>query len=277
MTRRTTSIVTTAAALVFSTSMAFSQAQSGSGTRENGLNQTPSGQSSQSAAGSAPMAGSSRMQSGQDVDQQVSQQLREIARDPKTASDKLFVLEAAMGNQWEIEFGRLAQQKGQNSQVKQLAQQIVQDHQKANDQLKQTAQSLNVQLPQGLPEDKQQKLQVFGSLSPEDFDKCYVTMMQADHAKDLIEYRAHAMDSKDQGVKSYAQQQLPALAMHRDHTMQAAMALGLPASGPDAIPASGRIEGTSGSTGGSSSGSMGGPSGSSNNAGSSGGSGAGSR
>src|SRR5258708_11679642 len=43
--------------------------------------------------------------------------------------DKLFLLGTAMGNQMEIKWAQVAQQKSQNAQVKQLADTIVKDHQ----------------------------------------------------------------------------------------------------------------------------------------------------
>jgi len=174
-------------------------------------------------------------------------QLRQFAQDPKTAADKLFVFHAATGNQFEIELARQVQQKAQNAQVKQLAQHILDDHQKANDQLQRVAQQLNVRIPQTIPEEKREMIQILTSLPADEMEKHYVTAMQADHAADLIKYRACAQMSQNQAVKEYAQQQLPALSQHYDQTQQAAVALGLPGGGPEAIPASGRIQGTPGS------------------------------
>jgi len=206
-------------------------------------------------------------------------QLRQFAQDPKTAADKMFVLHAAMGNQYETELARQVQQKAQNQQVKQLAQHIIDDHQKANEQLQRVAQQLDVRIPQQLPDEKRAKIQLFTSLPEEQLDKQYITAMQADHASDLIKYRATAQTAQNQAVKDYAQQQLPALSMHYDQSQQAGVALGLPGGGPDAIPASGRIQGTPGSgrtgdmTTPGSSGSTGGSSGSTGGTGSSGSSG----
>jgi hypothetical protein len=70
--------------------------------------------------------------------------------------------------------------------------------------------------------------------------------MQGDHAKDVIEYRNCGQNAQNSQVKSYASQQLPVLQQHESHVNQAAVALGLPSAG-EAIPASGRIEGSSNS------------------------------
>src|ERR1041384_4677028 len=57
-----------------------------------------------------------------------------------------FVKEAAAGNQSEIALAQLAQQKDQNPEVKNLAQMIQQDHQKAQEKLQTIAQAHGVTL-----------------------------------------------------------------------------------------------------------------------------------
>jgi putative membrane protein len=241
MTRRTNTIVAAAAGMIFSTGgFALAQAQSGS-------------QSGQTGSSMRDM--SSRDASGSSADRQINQELRQIAQDPKTAADKLFVLHAAMGNRFETELARQAEQKAQNSQVKQVAQRILQDHQKAEQQLQQVAQQLGLQLPTSLPEDKQQEIQILASLPTDQFEKEYISKMQADHAKDVIAYRNCGQNAQNSQVKSYATQQLPVLQQHESHVNQAAVALGLPSAG-EAIPASGRMQGSSGNSDMGASGSM---------------------
>ncbi|HWP39432.1 MAG TPA: DUF4142 domain-containing protein, partial [Tepidisphaeraceae bacterium] len=101
-----------------------------------------------------------------------------------------------------------------------------------------------VQLPQSLPQMKQQELRIFTSLSGEQFDKLFVSHMQADHAKDLIKYRTVSQTAQNEQVRQYASRQLPALSQHFESVQQCAVALGLPSGSLEAIPAAGRIEGT---------------------------------
>jgi putative membrane protein len=236
MTRRTSSIVTIAASLLFgSAGIAAAQYQPG---------QTPParpGDTNPPAARmGAPAAGA----------QDISDQLRSFAQDPRTACDKIFVLHAGMGHLMEIELAKQAVQKATNPEVKQAAQHILDDHQKALQQLRPVAQALNVQLPSSLSPEKQQMIQILTSLPTDQFEKHYILAMQADHAADLVKYRGVAQLSQNEQVKQYAQQQIPVLAQHAEQVQQAAVALGLPTAG-EAVPAAGRIEGTtpSGRTG----------------------------
>src|SRR6476659_6762106 len=64
-----------------------------------------------------------------------------------TAADRTFVMEAARGGMAEVEMGRLAVNKASNADVKQFGQRMVDDHGKANDELKGLASRKNVTLP----------------------------------------------------------------------------------------------------------------------------------
>jgi predicted outer membrane protein len=184
-------------------------------------------------------------QAGQQVDQQINQQLKQFAQDPNTACDKLFVLKAACGNQFEVQLGQQAQQKAQSQQVKDIAQKIVQDHQQALEKLQPIAQQLGVQLPQGLGEMKQTEIQILTSLPADQFEKQYICMMQANHAMVVTAFQGIAQLAKNEQVKQYAQDCLPKLQEHAQSIEQCAVALGLPASNYNqAQPAGGRIQGT---------------------------------
>src|SRR6266550_294565 len=61
--------------------------------------------------------------------------------------DQAFVMEAAKGGMAEVELGRLATEKGTSDEVKKFGQRMVDDHGKANDELKSLAQSKSITLP----------------------------------------------------------------------------------------------------------------------------------
>src|SRR5689334_4871331 len=65
-------------------------------------------------------------------------------------TDRLFAKLAAAGGMAEVDFGKLAAEKGQASAVKSFANRMVQDHGRANDNLAKVARSLNIALPTSL-------------------------------------------------------------------------------------------------------------------------------
>src|SRR5712671_1113768 len=65
-----------------------------------------------------------------------------------SATDSTFMKKAADGGMAEVELGQLAVQKASSSDVKAFGQRMVDDHGKANEQLKQLAAEKHVDLPQ---------------------------------------------------------------------------------------------------------------------------------
>lgn len=141
----------------------------------------------------------------------------------QAADEKSFVEEAAKGNQFEVQAGKLAQQQGQSDMVKQLGQQISTDHQKANEQLKQVAQQKNVQIPKE-PANKDD-LDELAGLKGSEFDQKYVELMVEDHKKDIEKYQKQAEESKDPAVRKYAQDNIAVLQQHLQMSQQTQAAL----------------------------------------------------
>lgn len=247
MTRRNTPAILAAAAGMILSGAAWAQQDAAGGQADQqrpGQSQRDQGQ------------GQGRGQ-GRGADMQINQQLQKFAEDPSTAADKLFVVMAAIDNEFEIQAGRQAQQKSQNEQVKQIAKRLVDDHTKAQQQLQQVAQQLQVQLPEQLPRIKQSTLQIMTALPEDQFDKQYLAHLQAAHAQDVTKFNAVSQMAQNEQVKQYAQQQLPVLQQHLQHINQSAQALGLPR-GTEAVPAGATIQGGgAGSSGGAESGGAG--------------------
>src|SRR5947199_6279406 len=105
-----------------------------------------------------------------------------------TVSDKTFVKKAAEGGLAEVELVQLATQKASSDDVKKFGQRMVDDHGKANDQLKQIASSKGVDLPsEPSPKNKATKDRL-SKLSGQQFDKAYMTDMLQDHKKDVAAF-----------------------------------------------------------------------------------------
>ncbi len=131
-----------------------------------------------------------------------------------SASDKKFVMEAAVGGMEEVQLGQLAAQKASDTDVKNFGQKMVDDHSKANDQLKQVASQKGITVPSTLPASKQKEVDHLSKLSGAAFDKAYVSMMVKDHKKDVAEFKKESTKAKDSDVKSFASTTLPTLQDH---------------------------------------------------------------
>lgn len=128
--------------------------------------------------------------------------------------DSEFAVKAANGGMFEVELGRLAQEKAQSQQVKDFGAHMVKDHSKANDELKAVASSKNITLPATLGDDAQKKVNDLSKLSGAEFDKEYVKLMVDDHKEDVDDFEEAAKDAKDADVKAFAAKTLPTLKEH---------------------------------------------------------------
>ena len=131
-----------------------------------------------------------------------------------STSDTKFVKEAAVGGMEEVQLGQLAAQKASDPDVKNFGQRMVDDHSKANDQLKQLAAQKGVTVAATLPPSKQKDVDKLSKLSGAAFDKAYVKMMVEDHKKDVAEFKKESTNAKDSDVKSFASTTLPTLQDH---------------------------------------------------------------
>ena len=131
-----------------------------------------------------------------------------------SAADQTFVKKAAQGGMAEVELGKLATQKASSEDVKKFGQRMVDDHTKANDQLKQIAGTKGVTLPTELDSKDQALKDRLSKLDGEKFDQAYMKNMVRDHTKDVSEFRKESTSGKDSDLKSFASQTLPTLEDH---------------------------------------------------------------
>ena len=134
------------------------------------------------------------------------------------AADRTFVRKAAKGGLAEVELGKLATEKASSDEVKKFGQRMVDDHSKANDQLKQLASKLGVNVPEKLSPKDQATKDRLSKLSGEQFDAAYMRDMVKDHTNDVVEFRHESQKAKNDDVKNFASQTLPTL---EDHLKQA--------------------------------------------------------
>jgi putative membrane protein len=135
-----------------------------------------------------------------------------------SAADQSFVKKAGAGGMAEVELGKLATEKASSDDVKKFGQRMVDDHSKANDQLKQLASQKGVNLPSDLEAKDKALKDHLSKLSGEQFDRAYMKNMVRDHTKDVAEFRKESKSAKDNDLKNFASQTLPTL---EDHLKQA--------------------------------------------------------
>lgn len=129
-------------------------------------------------------------------------------------NDRKFAMTAAMDGMTEVELGRLAAERGASDSVKQFGQRMVDDHSKANDQLKQWAETAGVTLPTALDAKHQALVAKMSGLSGAAFDKAYAKEMVKAHTKAVQLFQREADRGTDPGLKTFASSTLPTLREH---------------------------------------------------------------
>jgi putative membrane protein len=130
------------------------------------------------------------------------------------ATDATFMQHAAADGMAEVQMGQMALGKTSNASLKELAQRIVDDHTKANDQLKVLAAGKQVALPAAPDADALKESKKLDALHGGAFDKAWSKAMVDAHKKAVKLFTTEGKDAKDEDVRKFAQTTLPVLQTH---------------------------------------------------------------
>ena len=151
----------------------------------------------------------------QDDSKEVAEEQNEEKFDDTALEDDTeFAVSAADGGMLEVQLGQLALTKATSPKVKEFAQHMVDDHSKANEELKNLAQTKNITLPTTLSEENQKDYEKLAEKSGGEFDKAYCEFMVKDHKYDLDKFKKAAEKAEDADLKSWAAGKVPVLEQH---------------------------------------------------------------
>lgn len=154
-------------------------------------------------------------QSNQDDSKEIAEEQNEQKFEESDQEDDTdFAVTAADGGMLEVQLAELALTKASSSQVKEFAQTMITDHSKANEELKNLAQSKNISLPTSLSEENQKDYNDLAEKSGAEFDKAYCEFMVKDHKDDLEDFKKAADNAEDPDLKSWAAGKVPVLEHH---------------------------------------------------------------
>lgn len=131
--------------------------------------------------------------------------------------DRNFIEKAAAGGMFEVEAGKLAQARAQDSQVKAFGTMLVEHHGSANAELQGIASSKGVTPPAELPRAERRMLEKLGKKEGAEFDREFVRDVGVKaHEKDIKLFEKQGKDGKDAELKAFAAKTLPVLRSHLD-------------------------------------------------------------
>jgi putative membrane protein len=156
------------------------------------------------------------------------------AKAAPSKADREFMHEAASGGLMLVELGMYATQHAASDRVKQFGQTMVDDHTKANDELKQVAVENDVKLPAAMNKEQRATADRLMKMKGAAFDRAYMKTMVEDHEHDVTRFRKESQSAHDPGVKSFAAKTLPTLEHHLEMAKEVSAHVGKATSGAGA-------------------------------------------
>ena len=132
-------------------------------------------------------------------------------------NDRNFLIKVAIIDLEEIQLGKLAQEKGSNTDVRELGKMMEEDHHKAMYDLTVLAKDKMVTVPTILPDNDEDVYKRLSSETGNDFDKDYCEMMIKGHKEAITMFEKESMQAGDKDITKFALATLPTLHKHLDH------------------------------------------------------------
>jgi len=133
-------------------------------------------------------------------------------KDEKKDAD--FAVDAADGGRLEVQLGQLALKNSSNEEIKKFGQSMIDDHTKANEELKALADRKGITLPVALSDKNQKNYEDLAGKTGLDFDKAYSEFMVKDHKEDIDEFKKEAEKGTDPEIKAWARGKISTLEHH---------------------------------------------------------------
>lgn len=132
-----------------------------------------------------------------------------------SVSDLNFIRQLANANMSEIEAAKLAQEKSKNEKTLSFSREMIEDHNKALDKVKQLAQSKGVELPAEPDSVHKTAEKKLSALSGSAFDRSYMAQAGlADHKKTVALLKRINSEAKDPDLKALSTEMLPEVEKH---------------------------------------------------------------
>ena len=135
---------------------------------------------------------------------------------PLSSTDRDFLVSTAQGATYELALAKLALTKTTNSDVKNYAQTMVNDHESLNPKLHQLAQENGVNLPTAMTSDSQKSYNHLKGLDGKDFDSGFVNAEAKDNGSDVDSERKEIDSTSNPSVKALVEQMKQTDTKHAD-------------------------------------------------------------
>jgi len=139
------------------------------------------------------------------------------------SQDQKFLMAAINGGNYEVQSSRMALTRSQDPNVKKIAQQMIDDHMKANQELMQIMQNKRIPMPpsQQLDPIHSAMMQKLSMEQGKDFDDCFMEQQALAHVAAVMCFTKESKKGEDNEIKQFASKTLPKLKEHKEVVMNA--------------------------------------------------------
>ena len=135
---------------------------------------------------------------------------------------------AALVAMQEVELSQIAADRAANDDVRSFGRQLVDDHRKANDELKLLAQNAGFELPTSLDAQRKGEVDRLSRLSPPALDTAYVSSILGKHDAEVEAFRAQAKAGQEVELLAWVTTMVPLLEGQQEKIHALADALKIP-------------------------------------------------
>ena len=131
-----------------------------------------------------------------------------------------FATKAAAAGLYEVRAAEVARQKAQGAETREFADQMINDHKQANQELWDLAKERNWSLPAALETKHQEMVDRLGNLQGVQFDQEYARQQLQAHQEALTLFEEQSERGTDPQLKAWANDKLPTLQNHLEHARE---------------------------------------------------------
>ena len=146
-----------------------------------------------------------------------------FAQDNDAAAAKVdkttFVNMAASSNMLEIQSSEMALERASSEDVKAFANQMIQDHTKATQEMTAVLEKEGMTPPKDLQAKHAEMLKALGD-NTSNFDAAYIELQRTAHQEAVGLFESYSSNPDDEALGAFAQKTLPTLQMHLEHAMK---------------------------------------------------------
>ncbi|GFE83898.1 membrane protein [Steroidobacter agaridevorans] len=147
-------------------------------------------------------------------------ELAKPAPEGSNTQDKLFVRQAALGGQAEVELSKIAQKKATDPAVREFADRMVEVHSKSNQQLMKLGRGMQPDLPKNLDAEHQSVRNELNKAQGQTFDLAYISSQIQDHQRTANLLQWHISTGQNEALRKYSMETLPEVMAHLEHAKE---------------------------------------------------------